>query len=90
VKNRALVIVVLSVAASVYFFSVGAGAGKEAPVTEAACYECHDEIKALKTGGKHAKINCISCHSGTAEHLKDSDRRPTTRFGLRRLSQGPV
>jgi formate-dependent nitrite reductase cytochrome c552 subunit len=79
-KRPALVFVVLLIAATVYFFSGGAMAGKEAPVKEAACFECHDEIKALKTGGKHAKINCISCHSGTAAHLKDSDHRPTTRF----------
>ena len=24
----------------------------------ATCYECHDEVKALKEGSKHAKLAC--------------------------------
>jgi formate-dependent nitrite reductase cytochrome c552 subunit len=52
------------------------------PVREEKCFECHDEIKALKTGGKHGKVNCSSCHDGTAEHLADSDRKPLTRVDL--------
>ncbi|GAB4227798.1 MAG: ammonia-forming cytochrome c nitrite reductase subunit c552 [Deltaproteobacteria bacterium] len=52
------------------------------PVREEKCFECHDEIRALKTGGKHGKVNCSSCHDGAAEHSKDSDRRPETRVDL--------
>ena len=51
-------------------------------VREEKCFECHDEIQALKTGGKHGKVNCTSCHDGTADHLKDSDKRPATRVDL--------
>ena len=90
-KKSALGFIVVLAVATVYAFSGSSMAGKEAPgkkgvlrseapVKEAVCFECHDEIKALKAGGKHAKINCISCHSGTAEHLEDSDKRPSTRF----------
>ena len=45
-------------------------------------FECHDEIQALKGNGKHGKVNCTNCHDGTADHLKDSDRRPATRVNL--------
>src|SRR5665647_3762527 len=51
-------------------------------VREEKCFECHDEIQALKKGGKHGKVNCTSCHDGTADHLKDSDKRPATRVDL--------
>jgi len=51
-------------------------------VREEKCFECHDEIQALKTGGKHGKVNCTRCHDGTADHLKDSDKRPATRVDL--------
>ena len=44
------------------------------------CYGCHDQIKQLHTLGKHAKINCASCHSGLAKHLENPgpDTRPVT------------
>jgi len=51
-------------------------------VREEKCFECHDEIKELKSGGKHAKVNCTSCHDGTADHLKDSEKKPLTRVDL--------
>ena len=51
-------------------------------VREEKCFECHDEIQALKAGGKHGKVNCTSCHDKTADHLEDSDKRPATRVDL--------
>jgi formate-dependent nitrite reductase cytochrome c552 subunit len=51
------------------------------PVDQKQCYECHEEIRALKEGGRHASNNCVNCHDGTAEHLKDESRRPVTRLG---------
>src|SRR5512134_2295277 len=81
-KRSALVWIALLVGAATYALTSTAMAVKEspeksfakadAPVKEDKCFECHDEIRALKTGSKHAKINCASCHSGTAEHLADS------------------
>ena len=91
-KRSALVWIALLVGAAAYVLAGTAMAVKEppgkkaaegdVPVKEAKCYECHDEIRALKTGSRHAKINCVSCHSGTAEHLADSDRKPATRVDL--------
>jgi nitrite reductase (cytochrome c-552) len=52
------------------------------PVDEKKCFECHDEIQALKTGGRHGKVNCTNCHDGTADHLKDEAKRPATRVDL--------
>src|SRR4030066_462387 len=48
----------------------------EAAVQEEKCFECHDEIQALKKGGRHAKVNCTICHDGTADHLEGSEQRP--------------
>src|SRR5512143_3734196 len=59
-----------------------ASAAAETPVAEAKCFDCHDEIKALKTAGKHKGVNCVRCHGGTAAHLDDSDKRPSTRVDL--------
>ena len=69
------------------FFSAGAwfaGAEAKAPAGEkavavATCYECHDPIKTLHTMGKHAKVNCIYCHSGIDKHLADAEKKPESR-----------
>ncbi|UFS72084.1 ammonia-forming cytochrome c nitrite reductase subunit c552 [Geomonas sp. RF6] len=45
----------------------------------AKCYECHEEVKALKEGSKHAKLSCKTCHDRIDEHLKDSSTVPGTR-----------
>jgi len=42
------------------------------PVDVQKCYACHDNIEEFHAGGKHAKVNCVSCHTGTAEHLAAS------------------
>ncbi|MBM2827603.1 MAG: ammonia-forming cytochrome c nitrite reductase subunit [Actinobacteria bacterium] len=92
-KRTVLVMIALLAGAGAYLISGTALADRdsqgktataksESSVKEEKCFECHDEIKELKTGGKHAKIGCGSCHSGTAEHLADSDRKPSTRFDL--------
>lgn len=54
-------------------------AARPAGVPEADCFVCHAEIQALKTGGKHAGVNCASCHPGAAEHLADAEKKPGTR-----------
>lgn len=45
-----------------------------------ACYGCHDPVKELHSGGKHAKVNCVNCHSGLSKHVAapGPDTRPTT------------
>jgi nitrite reductase (cytochrome c-552) len=55
-------------------------AAKAAPVKVDECYSCHDTIKELHSGGKHAKVTCSSCHTGLDVHLKNPapDTRPVT------------
>jgi nitrite reductase (cytochrome c-552) len=51
------------------------GTGKE------ACYTCHDEIKTMKEGSKHAKLPCETCHDNLAKHLESQgDVKPITRI----------
>ena len=42
-----------------------------------ACYACHEPIKKLRAMGKHAGVNCTSCHTGLAKHVQAPG--PTTR-----------
>ena len=44
----------------------------------AKCYECHDEVKALKEGSKHAKLPCETCHDNLKGHLANYETKPTT------------
>ncbi len=54
----------------------------EKDVNVKVCFECHDLIKEFHTKGKHSKINCINCHKGLEEHLKDNEMRPFTDTSL--------
>ena len=54
-------------------------AAKIANDGRAQCYECHDEVKALKEGSKHAKLSCNTCHDNMAAHMKDPEKnKPVT------------
>ena len=45
----------------------------------AKCYECHDEVKTLKEGSKHAKLACTACHDKLDAHMKDPEKnKPVT------------
>ena len=45
----------------------------------ATCYECHDEVKALKEGSKHAKLSCKTCHDKLDAHISDPEKnKPVT------------
>ncbi len=52
----------------------------EKPIKPQECYRCHDVIKELHVSGKHARVNCVGCHSGLAQHLTspNADTRPIT------------
>jgi formate-dependent nitrite reductase cytochrome c552 subunit len=52
--------------------------GKDA--APAVCYDCHDTVKKLHTGGKHAKVACAACHEGIDKHLADEKTRPGTKM----------
>lgn len=45
----------------------------------AKCYECHEDIKAMKEGSKHAKLSCKTCHDGLDKHIDSmGDTKPVT------------
>ncbi|NVN98389.1 MAG: ammonia-forming cytochrome c nitrite reductase subunit c552 [Geobacteraceae bacterium] len=45
----------------------------------AKCYECHEEVKAMKEGSKHAKLACTVCHDKLAAHMDDPEKnKPVT------------
>ena len=47
----------------------------------AECYSCHEEVKALKEGSKHAAISCKVCHDNMPAHLKDPEKnKPVTKI----------
>jgi hypothetical protein len=52
----------------------------EKAVKAETCYNCHLPIKELHTMGKHAKVNCTSCHNGLDKHQKEPgpETRPLT------------
>jgi len=65
--------------------SSGLGSAMAAPAAmseEKACLACHTEIQALRTGGKHAQLPCLTCHSKLPEHLSDASIKPITNFDL--------
>ena len=46
------------------------------------CLGCHAPVKALYDSGKHKGVGCNTCHDGTAAHLADSSKRPSTKTDL--------
>ena len=42
----------------------GEGVGKE------TCYGCHEEVKALKEGSRHANLACGTCHENLVKHVE--------------------
>ena len=71
-----------ALAASLPGFSAAAKAKPAAKVADdgrAECYACHEEVKALKEGSKHAKLKCDVCHDKMKEHLADPEKnKPVT------------
>ena len=66
----------------------GTTAKKAMPAEKAVkvetCFTCHSTIKELHTMGKHAKVNCTSCHSGLDKHQK----HPGLKQGLQPTHHG--
>ncbi len=60
--------------------ATSAKAVQEKPAAVDTCYNCHDTIKQLRSMGKHARINCASCHAGLVKHMENPgpDTRPVT------------
>jgi formate-dependent nitrite reductase cytochrome c552 subunit len=49
------------------------------PVDVATCFACHSQIKDFHQSGKHAKVNCVTCHEGLNSHLQTPTAKPLTR-----------
>ena len=49
----------------------GKQAGGEKQIKADACFDCHGQIKELRSMGKHGKVSCTSCHSGLAKHAEN-------------------
>lgn len=67
-----------------YLFSIPSAYSKKNPLhgEESSCYQCHEEIKSLKMGSKHASLPCEKCHHQLNEHLKDPEKLPGTNLEL--------
>src|SRR5512141_1645710 len=59
-----------------------AASAKPAAFNAGACLGCHAPVKALYDSGKHKGVGCNTCHDGTAAHLADASKRPTTKVDL--------
>ena len=57
-------------------------AAKAAGFDATPCLGCHAPVKALYDSGKHKGVGCNTCHDGTAAHLADASKRPTTKTDL--------
>jgi len=79
-KRHFLLVAVFLLAFTTY--AVGAKKGAMERGDSKQCYQCHEEIKALKEGSKHAKLDCGQCHSKLKEHLDNPDNKPVTNLDL--------
>jgi nitrite reductase (cytochrome c-552) len=83
-KHKIILVLPLFIILAAGFYFSQADARKtisqDKPVRVETCYACHDTIKELHTMGKHASLNCNSCHKGLDRHLKapGPDTRPET------------
>ena len=66
----------------VFYLSYARSAKETISKEETTCYQCHEEIKSLKKGNKHASLPCARCHNKLAEHLKDPEKLPGTNLEL--------
>jgi formate-dependent nitrite reductase cytochrome c552 subunit len=66
----------------IFYLSYARSAKETISKEEATCYQCHEEIKSLKVGNKHALLPCARCHSKLNEHLKDPEKLPGTNLEL--------
>lgn len=66
----------------IFYLSYARSAKETISKEEVTCYQCHEEIKSLKKGNKHASLPCGKCHGKLDEHLKDPGKLPETNLEL--------
>jgi formate-dependent nitrite reductase cytochrome c552 subunit len=80
----AIALIVVPVAAQTPIKANAAAKSAPKPVSFDAspCLGCHAPVKTLYDSGKHRSVGCNTCHDGTAAHLGDASKRPTTKTDL--------
>ncbi len=85
--KKLAVVAIVAGGAGLLALPVFSSAAKEKPAAKmindgiAKCYECHDEIRGMKEGSKHAKLSCETCHDNLKKHMETSgDVKPVTRI----------
>ena len=72
-KSRGVVLVLAAVVAIVLCASKELFPAEAKPsgkaVSQETCYACHEEIKGLKVGSKHARLACGTCHENLDKHV---------------------
>ena len=48
-----------------------------------ACAECHEDVVERRSGGRHARIGCESCHGPAADHVAAPTEHPPQRPDVR-------
>ena len=81
-KKASLLIFVIFFLSVISYLSFAHSKKETIPKAEASCYQCHEEIKSIKVGNKHASLPCGRCHSKLAEHLNDPESIPETNLEL--------
>ena len=81
-KRTSLLILIFSFLFLIFYLSLARSMKETAPKEEGSCLDCHETIKSLKVGNKHASLPCARCHSKLAEHLKDPEKIPETNLEL--------
>ena len=85
-KTRLAAVAVVAGAALAVSIPVLSTAAKGKPAAKVkddgreACYGCHDEIRGMKEGSKHAKLACGTCHDKLKEHLASYENKPVTKI----------
>ena len=62
----------------IFYLTYALPARETIPKEDATCYGCHEQIKSLKVGNKHASLLCSGCHGQLSEHLEDPEKVPGT------------
>ena len=62
--------------------SVAVAQRKTPSKPDESCYECHEQIKTLKVGTKHATVACSTCHAQLDGHLANPEQKPETNLEL--------
>ena len=81
-KKRTLFIFIFVLSSLAFWLSFSYSMKEATPTGESSCYQCHEEIRSLKAGNRHASLSCGRCHGRLTEHLKDPEKNPDTNLEL--------